>query len=152
MLTKQNSSQIVQKNCHYFLNTKIFIQFLVINNSQRHFIYTKNNKRFAFPGDIVGNFIQRVTTQLNHVKHLLRTLFDVVSTHQIPTKGELTRDAFGLHTIIVTVTSAGKVICSEDFWQTKIQKNRNSRNIKFHVKKIWLNICENETGVVDWLS
>lgn len=61
-------------------------------------------------GDIVGNFIQRVTTQLNHVGHLLRTLFDVVSTHQIPTKGELTRDSFGLHTIIVVLTSSGKVI------------------------------------------
>lgn len=60
-------------------------------------------------GDILGNFVQRVTTQLNHIRHLLRTIFDVVSTHQIPTKGELTRDAFGLHTIIVVLTTSGKV-------------------------------------------
>lgn len=58
----------------------------------------------------MGNFVQRVTTQLNHIRHLLRTIFDVVSTHQIPTKGELTRDAFGLHTTIVVLTTSGKVI------------------------------------------
>lgn len=74
-------------------------------NSQLIFLPSKPNSL----GDILGNFVQRVTTQLNHVKHLLRTIFDVVSTQQIPTKGELTRDAFGLHTIIVAVTSAGKV-------------------------------------------
>lgn len=60
-------------------------------------------------GDIFGNFIQRITTQLNHVQHLMRTVFDVVSTHHIPEDGELTRDAFGLHTIIVVLTSSGKV-------------------------------------------
>lgn len=58
----------------------------------------------------MGNFIQRVTTQLNHIRHLLRALFDVVSTQQIPTKGELTRDAFGLHTIVIVLTSSGKVV------------------------------------------
>lgn len=62
-----------------------------------------------FSGDILGNFIQRITTQVNHVRHLVQTVFDVVSTHQIPTPDELTRDAFGLHTIIVVVTSSGKV-------------------------------------------
>lgn len=76
-------------------------------------------------GDIVGNFVQRVRTQLNHVQHLLQTLFDVVSTHSIPESNELTRDAFGLHTIIVAVSSTGKVsdrfsteILSLEKWQT----------------------------------
>ncbi|XP_031634273.1 ER membrane protein complex subunit 1 isoform X2 [Contarinia nasturtii] len=63
-------------------------------------------------GDIVGNFIQRVTTQLNHVHHVLRNVFDVMKLYQIDPvteKGELTRDAFGLHTIIVAVTNKGKL-------------------------------------------
>lgn len=62
-----------------------------------------------FVGDILGNFIQRITAQVNQFKHLLRTIFDVVSTQQIPTQGELTRDAFGLHTMIIVVTRSGKV-------------------------------------------
>lgn len=62
-----------------------------------------------FSGDILGNFIQRISTQVNHVRHLIQTISNVVSTHQIPTSDELTRDAFGLHTIIVVVTSSGKV-------------------------------------------
>lgn len=57
----------------------------------------------------MGNFLQRIRTQLNHVQHLLQTVFDVVKTHHMPEERELTRDAFGLHTIIVAVTSTGKV-------------------------------------------
>lgn len=67
------------------------------------------NDFYIFAGDIIGNFIHRISTQLNQIKHFIRTVFDVVSTHHIPTKSELTRDAFGLHTIIVVVTSSGKV-------------------------------------------
>lgn len=60
-------------------------------------------------GDILGSLIHRLATEFNHVKHLARTIFNAVSTHQSAPEDELTRDAFGLNTIIVVVTSAGKV-------------------------------------------
>lgn len=65
---------------------------------------------FTFQGDILNSFLQRISTQLNHVNHLLQTLFDVVSTKHRETPREFTRDAFGLHTIIVILTNSGKVI------------------------------------------
>lgn len=84
-----------------------------INCPKNYVFYLKSINQIFFEtfrlGDIVGCFLQRITTQLNHVKHLFQILFDVVSTHHIPEDGELTRDAFGLHTIIVIVTKTGKV-------------------------------------------
>lgn len=64
---------------------------------------------FFSSGDIFESFFQRISTQLNHMKHLLWTLFDVVSTKHWVKSGEFTRDAFGLHTIIVVITTTGKV-------------------------------------------
>lgn len=73
-----------------------------------HIIYELNVSFFC-SGDIVESFLQRISTQLNHVNHLLWTLFDVVSTKHRSDSGEFTRDAFGLHTVIVIITTAGKV-------------------------------------------
>lgn len=88
---------------------RLVFAFLPIKQRNLNLIDVNFLISVQFTGDIVGNFVQRVTTQLNHIRHLLRTIFDVVSTQQIPTKGELTRDAFGLNTIIVVLTTSGKV-------------------------------------------
>lgn len=64
---------------------------------------------FGFLGDILGSLMHRLATQFNHVKHLARTIFNAVSTLQVDSEDHLTRDEFGLNTIIVIVTSAGKV-------------------------------------------
>lgn len=94
----------------FFSRSLLWISFLICFFFCRNQQFILNHKKYNIlhAGDIIGNFIQRATTQLNHVRHLMRTLFDVV-THSIPETGELTRDAFGLHTIIVVVTSTGKV-------------------------------------------
>lgn len=63
-------------------------------------------------GDILTSFVYRIGTQFNHFKHVAHTLFNAVSTNQAPEQGPLTRDAFGLHTMIVAMTTNGKVLQS----------------------------------------
>lgn len=89
----------------------------------------------------MGNFIQRITTQVNHVRHLVQTVFDVVSTQQIPKSEELTRDAFGLHTIIVVVTSSGKVktkLKSIEFSRTNLRLSFAAFRYRQHLRQTTL--------------
>lgn len=65
---------------------------------------------FLLSGDIIAGLAHRIRTQFNHIKHLARTIFNAVSTQQVSSQDKLTRDAFGLHMIIVAVTSCGKVV------------------------------------------
>lgn len=52
--------------------------------------------------------LRRITSQINQAKAFLQTLLDLVP-QQYNQYTDLVRDKFGLHKMIVVVTSAGKV-------------------------------------------
>lgn len=53
-------------------------------------------------------FLRRLTAQMNQVRSLFQTTFDI-NLPQSNQRADLVRDKFGLHKMIVVVTSAGKV-------------------------------------------
>lgn len=53
-------------------------------------------------------FTRRLTAQMNQVRSLFQTTFDI-NLPQSNQRADLVRDKFGLHKMIVVVTSAGKV-------------------------------------------
>lgn len=58
-------------------------------------------------------FVRRLFSQLQQLRILIATVLGVIespSSETTGTKSNLVRDQFGLHKIIVAVTSAGKVI------------------------------------------
>jgi len=57
-------------------------------------------------------FIHRLLSQLQQLRILFATILGVIESpyEKSGTKSNLVRDQFGLHKIIVAVTSAGKVI------------------------------------------
>lgn len=62
-----------------------------------------------FSGDILSGFLHRIGGHLTQLGHLLHTLFDMVGTGSDIKNEEITRDDFGLHAMIVVITSTGKV-------------------------------------------
>lgn len=59
-------------------------------------------------------FVRRLFSQIQQLRTLFATVFGVIESpsETTGTKSNLVRDQFGLHKIIVAVTSAGKVIIS----------------------------------------
>lgn len=57
-------------------------------------------------------FVRRLFSQLQQLRTLFETVLGIIETPSevTGTKSNLVRDQFGLHKIIVAVTSAGKVI------------------------------------------
>jgi len=57
-------------------------------------------------------FVRRLFSQLQQLRTLFETVLGIIETpsETTGTKSNLVRDQFGLHKIIVAVTSAGKVI------------------------------------------
>jgi hypothetical protein len=57
-------------------------------------------------------FVRRLFSQIQQLRILVATVFGVIESpsETTGTKSNLVRDQFGLHKIIVAVTSAGKVI------------------------------------------
>lgn len=57
-------------------------------------------------------FVRRLFSQIQQLRTLFATVFGVIESpsETSGTKCNLVRDQFGLHKIIVAVTSAGKVI------------------------------------------
>lgn len=57
-------------------------------------------------------FVRRLFSQLQQLRILFATVFGVIESpsETTRTKSNLVRDQFGLHKLIVAVTSAGKVI------------------------------------------
>lgn len=60
-------------------------------------------------GDILSGFLHRITGHVTQIGHLLQTVFNIVGTGAVAENNEITRDDFGLHAMIVVVTSTGKV-------------------------------------------
>jgi len=56
-------------------------------------------------------FVRRLFSQLQQLRTLFKTVLGIIETpsETTGTKSNLVRDQFGLHKIIVAVTSAGKV-------------------------------------------
>lgn len=58
-------------------------------------------------------FVRRLLSQLQQLRNLIATVLGLIespSSKTTRTKSNLVRDQFGLHKIIVAVTSVGKVI------------------------------------------
>lgn len=57
-------------------------------------------------------FVRRLFSQLQQLRTLFETVLGIIEipSETTGTKSNLVRDQFGLHKIIVAVTSAGKVI------------------------------------------
>ncbi|XP_044599421.1 ER membrane protein complex subunit 1 isoform X2 [Cotesia glomerata] len=74
--------------------------------------------------DIIGMFTRRLTAQMNQVRSLFQTTFDI-NLPQSNQRADLVRDKFGLHKMIVVVTSAGKLFGIESkkgevIWQLRV--------------------------------
>ncbi|XP_063985411.1 ER membrane protein complex subunit 1 isoform X2 [Diachasmimorpha longicaudata] len=75
--------------------------------------------------DVVGMMTRRVTAQFNQLKSFLQSSFGV-TPQASSQRADLVRDKFGLHKMIVVVTSAGKLFGIESkkgeiIWQLRIQ-------------------------------
>ncbi|XP_066599406.1 ER membrane protein complex subunit 1 isoform X2 [Prorops nasuta] len=82
--------------------------------------------------DILGMTIRRINSQFNQAKSFLQSLLDF-DNQQFNQRTDLVRDKFGLHKMIVVVTSAGKLYGIETrkgeiIWQTRIQNIRGFAN------------------------
>lgn len=64
-----------------------------------------NNKN----GDVFGAFQRRITNQISHVKNLVLHVLGLGPAPSKAQKAGLVRDDFGLHKMLVVVTSSGKV-------------------------------------------
>lgn len=60
-------------------------------------------------GDIIGMLIRRLSSQANQAKTFLQAILGL-EQQQSNQRADLVRDKFGLHKMIVAVTSASKVI------------------------------------------
>ncbi|KAG8036512.1 hypothetical protein G9C98_003834 [Cotesia typhae] len=74
--------------------------------------------------DVIGMFTRRLTAQMNQVRSLFQTTFDI-NLPQSTQRADLVRDKFGLHKMIVVVTSAGKLFGIESkkgevIWQLRV--------------------------------
>ncbi|XP_015111319.1 ER membrane protein complex subunit 1 isoform X2 [Diachasma alloeum] len=81
--------------------------------------------------DVVGMMTRRVTAQFNQLKSFLQSSFGVTpqASNQ---RADLVRDKFGLHKMIVVVTSAGKLFGIESkkgeiIWQLRVQDMATER-------------------------
>lgn len=59
-------------------------------------------------GDLLSMVFRRITSQINQARAFFHTILDLVP-QQSNQRTDLVRDKFGLHKMIVAVTSAGKV-------------------------------------------
>lgn len=64
-----------------------------------------NNKN----GDVLGAFQRRISSQISHVKNLVLHILGLGPAPSKAQKAGLVRDDFGLHKMLVVVTSTGKV-------------------------------------------
>ncbi|XP_057338793.1 ER membrane protein complex subunit 1 isoform X2 [Microplitis mediator] len=93
--------------------------------------------------DIVGMFLRRLTAQMNQVRSLFQTTFDI-NLPQSNQRADLVRDKFGLHKMIVVVTSAGKLFGIESkkgeiIWQSRVNNiaslKSDSNTMLLHVQR-----------------
>ncbi|XP_008550454.1 ER membrane protein complex subunit 1 [Microplitis demolitor] len=93
--------------------------------------------------DIIGMFLRRLTAQMNQVRSLFQTTFDI-NLPQSNQRADLVRDKFGLHKMIVVVTSAGKLFGIESkkgeiIWQSRVNNiaslKSDSNTMLLHVQR-----------------
>lgn len=70
------------------------------------------NSRNLFTGDIFGTLLRRISNQILQIRNIILTVIGL-DAHRPDQAADvdLTRDAFGLHKMIVAVTEHGKVCC-----------------------------------------
>ncbi|XP_011347662.1 ER membrane protein complex subunit 1 isoform X3 [Ooceraea biroi] len=78
--------------------------------------------------DVLSMFLRRITSQINQVRTFFQTILDLVP-QQFNQRIDLVRDKFGLHKMIVVVTSAGKLYGIETrkgeiIWQLRLPNIR----------------------------
>ncbi|XP_055375524.1 ER membrane protein complex subunit 1 isoform X2 [Condylostylus longicornis] len=66
------------------------------------------------PGDISGAFVRRITSQVSLLKNAFLSILGIGSVLTPNQKAGLTRDAFGLHKILLILTKSGKIFAMDN--------------------------------------
>ena len=92
----------------YFRYENIFLQLELIAFETQVFLY-KTNKFFNLKGNVIDMMFRRITSQVNQARTFFQSVlgFNPPQSNQ---RADLVRDKFGLHKMIVAVTSSGKVL------------------------------------------
>ncbi|XP_052901465.1 ER membrane protein complex subunit 1 [Anopheles moucheti] len=104
VLVQQGKIKWVREEALAEVETAEFLD-LTLSDAEGAIEEELNNKN----GDVFGAFQRRITAQLSHVKNLILHILGVGPAPSKAQRAGLVRDDFGLHKMLIVVTSSGKI-------------------------------------------